>query len=163
MKAEMDLCRASVTPDPKASTTPDRKALREATDGLIHDALLIDDLPGLVQASADTMLRVAAALLRFEQDPDVADLVEATRASIENGRAVMDKGLLLGSWETVRCGAVMLELTARGLCAALSVPYDLVLAEVHRATLAGENPAIRRVLTDAGLLTPEPTHETATP
>ena len=64
----------------------------------------------------------------------------------------MDRGLMLRNWETVRCGSVMLELTVRGICAALSVPYDIVLAEVLRAQQAGENPAIRRVLTEAGVL-----------
>jgi hypothetical protein len=160
MKQELALVKGSVTPDPKASTTAARKELREATDRVIHDALLIDDLPGLVQLSAETMLAVATVLARYEQDPDVRDLVEAAQAHIEHGRAVMDKGLMLASWETVRCGAVMLELTVRGICAALSAPYDLVLAEVLRARQAGENPAIRRVLTEAGLLKEDP-HEAA--
>jgi hypothetical protein len=160
MKQELDLCRASVTPNPTDSTTTNRRALRETTDDLIHNALMVDDLPGLVGLSAETMLCVAGILLKYGQEPDVRDLVEAAQAHIESGRAVMDKGLMLNSWETVKCGSVMLELTVRGICAALSVPYDLVLAEAHRAQQVGENPNIRRVLTEAGVIK-ETTNEAA--
>jgi hypothetical protein len=152
MKHEFALLRSSITSDPKAPTAPARKELRQVTDRLINDALLLDDLPELVLLSADTMVTVASTLLRYEIEPDVRDLVEATQALIESSRAVMDRGLLMTSWETVRCGAVMVELTVRGLCAALTIPYDDVLAEVHRARQAGENPAVRRILTEAGLI-----------
>lgn len=158
MRYELDLVRAAVTPDPTQRTEPSRKRLREVTDGLIHDALLIDDLPEVVRLSAETMCTVAETLLIFEIEPDVRDLVDATQALIEDGRAVMDKGLLLRSWETARCGAVMLEIAVRGLCATLSVPYDQVLAEVHRARLAGENPLVLPILVAAGLLK-EPSDE----
>ena len=155
MKQELDLCRPTITPASADPTTASRKALREKTDDLIHNALLIDDLPGLVALSAETMICVATTLLRYDIEPDVRDLVDAAQAHIESGRAVMDRGLMLRNWETVRCGSVMLELTVRGICAALSVPYDKVLAEVLRAQQAGENPAIRRVLTEAGVLKPD--------
>lgn len=159
MRAELDLCRSSVTPNPTEPTTTSRRALRETTDDLIHSALLVNDLPGLIGLSAETMVCVAQTLLKYEQDPQVPDFVEAAQASIEQGRAVMDRGLMINSWETVRCGAVMLELTVRGICAALSAPYDTVLAEVLRAQQAGENPNIRRVLVEAGVIK-EPSDET---
>lgn len=154
MRFELALVRDAVAPDPGQRSDPSRKRLREVTDALIHDALLVDQLPELVRLSAETMCTVAETLLIFEIEPDVRDLVEATQALIEDSRAVMDKGLLLRSWETVRCGAVMLELVVRGLCATLSVPYDEVLAEVHRARLANENPRIREILIAAGLMKP---------
>lgn len=152
MKHELDLLRDSVPVDADARTEPTRKDLREATDELIHSGLLVNDLPELVRLSAETMCTVATALLRFEREPAVPDLVEAAQALIEQGRAVMDKGLLLRSWETVQCGAVMLELTVRGICAALSVPYDRVLTEVVQARAQGRNSAVRQILIDAGLV-----------
>lgn len=155
MKFEMTLFGPGVTPNPSAPTVPARKALRETTDSLIHNALLVNDLPGLVAQSAEVIALVARTLLQFEQEPEVPDFVEAVRAHIENGRAVMDRGLTLNDWDTVRCGAVMLEITVRGICAALSVPYDLVLAEVHRAQQAGEVADIRRMLVEAGVIQPQ--------
>jgi hypothetical protein len=155
MRFELDLLRESVPPDPEQRTEPTRKHLRETTDALIHGALLVNDLPELVRMSAETMCSVATALLRFEINPDVPDFVEASQALIEDGRAVMDRGLTLRSWETTRIGAVMLEIAVRGICAALSVPYDKVLPEVHRAQLAGENANVRAILIEAGLLKAE--------
>lgn len=152
MRTELDLLRATVTPDPDQRTEPSRKVLRETTDTLIHGALLVNDLPELVRLSAETMVCTATVLLRYAQEPDVPDLVEAAQALIEDSRTVMDRGLMLKDWATTRTGAVMLELTVRGICAALSVPYDAVLAEVHRAQRAGENAAIRPILVKAGLL-----------
>ena len=152
MRFELDTLRATVAPEPEAPSNPTRKELRETTDELIHSALLVNDLPELVRLSAETMCTVATALLRFEREPGVPDFVEASQALIEQGRAVMDKGLLLRSWETVQCGAVMLEMTVRGICAALSVPYDQVLIEVHRARVAGENAQVRQILIAAGLV-----------
>jgi hypothetical protein len=140
-----------------SSTAPARKQLRETTDDLIHGALLVNDLPELISLSGQSILCVAGVLLQYAQDPQVPDFVEAVQAHIESGRAVMDRGLMLNDWATARCGAVMLEITVRGVCAALSVPYDLILAEVHRAQQAGESPAIRRILTEAGVIKPEST------
>lgn len=152
MRFELDTFRDGVAVEPDIRTEPTRKELRETTDDLIHGALLVNDLPELVRLSAETMAVVATALVRFDRDPQVPDFVEASQALIEQGRAVMDKGLMLRSWETVCCGAVMIEVTVRGICAALSVPYDRVMAETKRARDAGENPAIHRILTEAGLL-----------
>ena len=152
MRFEIDLVRPSVQPAPGDSTAPIRKELRQTTDALIHSALLVNDLPELVRLAAETMCVVATGLVRVDRDPQVPDFVEAAQAMVETGRAVMDKGLLLNSPETINCGAVMLELTVRGICAALSVPYDRVLVEVHRARGAGENPTVRQILIEAGLV-----------
>lgn len=152
MRFELALLRPDVAGDPTQRTEPARKAIRVVTDRMLHDALRVDDLPGLVTLAAETMCVVAETLLAFGIEPDVADLVEAAQALVEDSRAVMDRGLLLRSFETVRCGAVMMELTVRGLCATLSVPYDAVLVEVRRAGLAGEAPAVRPILIAAGLL-----------
>ncbi len=152
VKHELDLLRGSVAHEPTAPVAPTRKAVREATDALIHDALLRDDLPALVATSATVMCAVATALLRHGHEPDVADLVEGTQALIESGRDVLDRGLMLQSAETIKCGSVMLELAVRGLCAALSVPYDAALAEVVQARAAGQSPDVRPLLAEAGLL-----------
>ena len=152
MRFELDLLRGSVETDPSQRSEPSRKGLRETTDRLIYGALLVNDLPELVRLSAETMCVVAEALIRFDRDPGVPDFVEAAQALVEQGRAVMDRGLMLTSAETINCGAVMLELTVRGICAALSVPYDRVLVEVHRARGAGENPTVRQILIEAGLV-----------
>lgn len=152
MKHELELFRALVEVDQDARTEPARKELREITDQVIHQALLVNDLPELVRLTAETMATVATALLRFGRDPQVPDFVEASQALIEAGRSVMDRGLMLRSWESVSCGAVMLEISVRGICAALSVPYDKVLGEIHRARAAGENANVRSILIEAGLL-----------
>jgi hypothetical protein len=152
MRYEIALVRDAVPVDKNARTEPSRKALREVSDKLIHDALLVNELPALVIMSAETMCVVAEILVQFEEDPQVPDLVDGAQALIECGRAVMDRGLMLRSWETVRTGSVMLELAVRGLCATLSVPYDAVLAEVHRANQAGQNPLVRPILVAAGIL-----------
>lgn len=161
MRYELDLVRASVIAAPGENVNPSRKALRETTDAVIHDALLVNDLPELIRLTAETMICVATTLACYEQSPEVPDFVEAAQAMIEAGRAVMDRGLMLQDWPTTNCGAVMLELTVRGICAALGAPYDRVLAEVHRAQLAGENANVRSILTEAGLLTPESNDETS--
>lgn len=137
--------------DRKNSTGP-RKALREATDALIHDALLIDDLTALVRMNCEAMLVVATTLVQYEAEPEVVDMVAAARTLIEGARGVMDRGLQLGDPETLKCGAVMIELTVRGMCAALSVPYDDAMLECYRAQQAGENPVLRPMLVEAGCL-----------
>jgi hypothetical protein len=153
VKFELDLLRSSTEPaGTVTATTPDRRALRQTTDALIHDALLVNDLPELVRLSAETMCVVAATLVRAQRDPQVPDFVQAAKTLIEGARGVMDRGLMVHDWPTVECGAVMIEITVRGICAALNVPYDKVLVEVHRARVAGENPAIRAILVEAGLL-----------
>jgi hypothetical protein len=153
MQFEMDTMRASTAHDATAPVAPTRKALREATDALMNDGLATGELVEAVTRACDVMCTVAAGLVRHGYEPGVADLVEATCASIENARAVLDKGLMLQDAATVNCGAVMVELTVRGMCAALGVPYDSALREVARASLAGEAPAIRPLLVAVGLAT----------
>lgn len=153
MKFELELVKGSVNPDPRTPTTPSRRDLQLATDALIADEPL--DLTGVVERSCSIMLVVAKTLTTYQQDPQVPDLVEASSASIRAARLVMDRGLLMNDWDQVRCGAVMLELSVRGLCAALSVPYDRVMAEVHRAQQAGQAPQVRAILIEAGLVQEE--------
>lgn len=152
MKFELTLVRPTITSDPKAPTAPSRLLLRQASDRVLHDALALNDLPGLVETACDTMLVVAGVLAKYEQDPQVPDFVEGAQACIENARAVMDKGLLLQSWETVNCGAVMMEITLRGICATLGMPYEKVLARCHAARAAGESPEIRALLIAEGVI-----------
>lgn len=153
MKMELDLVRATLTPNPKTPTTPSRRDLQLATDALIAGEPL--DLTGVVEQCCSIMLVVARTLAQYEQDPQVPDLVTGSSESIRAARSVMDRGLLLNDWEQVRCGAVMLELSVRGLCAALSVPYDRVLAEVHQAQQAGHPAGVRSILIEAGLVKPD--------
>lgn len=155
MRQELDLVRASVTPTPTQPKTASRRDLRLVTDDLIHGSLLKNDLPGLIGACALSIITVAKILASYEQEPAVESFVEAAQAHIENGRAVMDKGLTVDSWETANCGAVMIEITVRGVCACLGVPYDKILAEVHRARCAGEIPMVRELLEAEGLLKKE--------
>jgi hypothetical protein len=137
MKTELAIVRrgrqpAVLTIDPKKlPTTPSRKRIRESTDAVIHEALKRDDMPALIRTMCTVMLEVAQTLDIHDEEPDVADLVEAAQALIEAGRAVMDRGLQLQSWETTKCGAVMLELTVRGMFAACSIPYDEALLAVY--------------------------------
>lgn len=152
MRYELSLVRDSVTVDQSQPVAPLRKELREATDALIHEALLVNDLPELLRLSADTVLCTARILARLGRDPEVPDFVEGAQALIEQGRAVADRGLQLNSPETLLCGAVMLELACRGVFAALGAPYDQVLAEVDRAARVGEAPQVRPLLIASGLI-----------
>lgn len=159
MRHELDLVRPGVIVDQGQDIIPLRRELRETTDALIHEALLVNDLPELVRLSGETILCVARTLARLGRDPQVPDFVEAAQASIEQGRAVMDRGLVLASPETLLCGAVMIEITCRGICAALGVPYDSLLAELQRAHVTGEAPRVREVLQAAGVIKTEPQGE----
>lgn len=113
-----------------------RRKVREATDGLIHEALRRDDMAALVRCLCQTMLTVAQALDRNQETPELPDFIEAALAHIEDGRAVMDRGLQLEMADTTRCGAVMLEITVRGICAALGIDYETAMRAVH----AGQEP-----------------------
>lgn len=147
MRYEMSLVRADfegVEPLPRTAL---RAQLRQATDALIHDALLENNLPALVQLCGSTMLTVASTLVQVRQEPDVPDLVEAAQGLIEDARNVLDRGLMLDVPETTKIGAVMVELIARGLCAVCSVDYDKLLAYLYAQRVAGAEPdpeAIRR-------------------
>jgi hypothetical protein len=150
MRHELNLVQAGITQDPKAPTTAFRRALREGTDALIHDGPI--DLVEVVARSCQVMLTVACTMATYGHEPQAPDFYEAAAACIENGQAVMDKGLMLQSQETINCGAVMLEITVRGMCAALGVPYDQVLAHCYEAQQAGQSPDVRALLAAAGLV-----------
>jgi hypothetical protein len=128
MKQEMALVAA--TCDPTLAGNAARKTLREQTDVLIREALQLNSLPALAAHAGQVMLTVAQILVNAQAEPDVPDLIEATQALIEDGRAVMDRGLMIDSRETLLCGAVMLELACRGIFHALGLPYEAVLSAV---------------------------------
>lgn len=136
MKEELEIVRAArpaEEPLPegverlKQPTVASRRAVRELSDFVIHDALRRDDLPGLAVSLAKLMLGVAAVIDRYDVEPHVGDFVEAATALIEDARTVMDRGLTIQDWNTVKCGAVMLEITVRGIAAALNFPYSSLL------------------------------------
>ncbi len=140
MKMELELVRRSSQPLPidlgidrlRIPTQQSRREVREASDFVIHDALRKDDVPAMAIGVCGLMLAVAGVIDRYDIEPDVPDLVQAVEALIEDGRSVVDRGLALGSWDTVKCGAVMLEITARGICATLSFPYDELMLAIHQ-------------------------------
>lgn len=153
MKYELGLVQVDrpLDDDPKArrrDTTAHRKELREVTDAIINEALPSNDLTLLVYLSCEAILEVARCLDDMSEEPQLLDFVMAASEHLQNARATMDRGLLLQDWETVRRGAVMMELTVRGVCAALSVPYEEVLAT---ARVSGYEP-VRGVLRRAGLV-----------
>lgn len=72
--------------------------------------------------------------------PSIEDFREASVALIEDARAVFDRGVMVDDMATMRCGAVMLELTVRGMCAALGQDYEEAMRAVHE----GREPPIRK-------------------
>lgn len=152
MILEMRLASTLTTQDQEASKIESRRELRVRTDALIADGQM--DLVQAVERSCEVMLTVGCILVRHGLQPHENDLVEASIASIENARAVMDRGLTIDSEDTENCGAVMLELAVRGLLATTGVPYDRVMVEVHRARAAGEPPKVRELLEAEGLVQP---------
>jgi hypothetical protein len=153
MKLEITLASTLPPTNQLADSKTSRKELRVRTDALIADGQI--ELVQAVERCCETMLSVGAILFQRQHVPVEADLIEAITASIENARAVMDNGLLLDSESTTKCGAVMLELAVRGFLAAVGVPYDNVMVEVHRARVAGEPPKVRELLEAAGLVQPK--------
>jgi hypothetical protein len=136
-------------------TTSIRKGLRNITDDLIHQALMNDSMVDACTGMCLTMLVVAKFSYALRSIPDVRDFVEASQALIEDARSVADKGLMLHSHETTRCGAVMMEIVVRGMCAALSLPYDKLLAAVNA------NEDIRPILIESGHIRQEGSNEGA--
>lgn len=160
MKQELELVRSARAPrdeslSPRAQPTAGaRKTIREVTDAVIEHS---HDLVALTKTLAATMLVTAEVLDDFELEPDVYDFVEAAKLLVAASRTVLDRGLLLTAWPQAKHGAVMLELTVRGICAALGVPYDEVLREVHAAGVEGYEVDIAPILLRAGLLKTEET------
>lgn len=155
MKQELAIIRASREALPpgvdaiKPSVSASRREVREATDFVMREALESNDLATLAAAAARLMLTTATVVDRHGIEPDVTDLIEAMRALVEDSRAVLDRGLMIDAHATARCGAVMVELAVRGLCAALNFPYGDLLAAVH----AGEN--VAAVLVKSGHISAE--------
>ena len=98
---------------------------------MIHEGLKPDNMATLIATICRAMLDVAHAVDDHDAEPDVEDFVEAAIAHIENGRSVIDKGLTIDDMPTIKCGAVMLEITVRGICAALSISYEDAMRAVH--------------------------------
>lgn len=130
-------------------TTSVRHGLRSITDEVIHKALRNDSMAELAEGMCLIMLTSAKTTVAYNLDPDVADFVEACTALIEDARSVADRGLTTHDERTAKCGLVMLELTVRGIAAALGMPYEDLVRAVH----AGDD--VRPILREAGLLKPE--------
>jgi hypothetical protein len=153
MRFELDAFRDQVEQvPPSTDTQATRREIRETTDALIHDALLVNDLPELVRLSAESIGAVARALLRYNREPQVPDFVEAAKALLETSRSVIDKTLLLRQWDEFAYASVMVEIVVRGVCASLSIPYDEVLREVAAARKEERNADVRGILVRAGLI-----------
>jgi len=143
MKQELDLIRAGRSePIDRGSgplpTAPTRKAIRESTDEIMFGALQKGSMPELVRSVCETMLVVARAVDEHDFEPGADDFVAASMSLIEAGRNALDLALMVDDKEGCRAGAVMIELTVRGICAALSIDYDKAL----RAVLEGREPPL---------------------
>lgn len=136
MKQELDIIRAGAEPLPagvfklKPSTTESRRNLRLLSDEVLDWAHGNANIAGLATACSALMLAVARIVDAHDIEPDVPNFLEAVQALIEKSRAVMDKGLMIDSPETSKCGAVMMELSVRGIAAALNLPYGELLQTV---------------------------------
>lgn len=112
-----------------------RRSVRSVTDKVIHDALLSSNVTGVASGLASTMLSVGAVLGQLSLEPDVEDFVYAAKELLEDARIPFDKGLKGSEWGDVRIGSVMLEIVCRGISSVLNLPYEAVLAEMHRAQM----------------------------
>lgn len=135
MKFELDLTRsapAEALPDGVTPLGPTKQAIgvetrrdvRMATDDLIHEALRANQLPPLVDGVCKVMHDLAVALHKLKLEPDVPHFIEAAVALVEDARTVFDAGVRVDDPEKTMIGAVMLEITARGVFAALSIDYE---------------------------------------
>lgn len=137
MKFELDLIRAGRAlpidrgEAGRGAVIPTRKAIREATDAVIFDALQAGSMPRLVRSVCNAMLVVARAVDDHDLEPEVDDFIAAAMSLLEAGRGALDLALVVNDWDGARAGAVMIELTVRGMCAALSIDYDAALRAVH--------------------------------
>lgn len=142
MKFEQDLVREPIEPLPegvKRRPSGDaRRDVRLLTDALIHEALRANTLPPLVDGACVVMLALARALNRHELAPEVPHFIEAAIALIEDARTVYDRGMQIDDADRAMVGAVMLEITVRGVCAALSIDYE---AEMRARVQPKENHA----------------------
>lgn len=136
MKFEQDLVRKPGAPlhlPTREDCTVARREIRMVTDVLLVDGLRLNTLPPLVEGCCATMIVLAKALNRQELEPEVPHFIEAAVALIEDARTIFDAGMRVDDLDKALVGAVMIELTVRGICAALSVPYE----DAMRAANAG--------------------------
>lgn len=133
MKFELDLIRGEATPLPEGvakfrpPTEPMRKELRELTDFLVDEALRKGSMVGIANGAAHLMIAVAQIVDKYDVEPDVHDMIDAAVRMIQVAHNSIDRGLMVPNWDEVKAGCVMMELTVRGVCAALGIPYDEVL------------------------------------
>ncbi len=137
MKFELELVRAgrpidaTVARPVKEVAVGVRKALRETTDALLVDGIHHGKLAGVAKQCCRTMLVVAGVLDACMVEPEIADFAEAAINLVEGARGVMDRGLTLHDWPTINAGAVMMEVTMRGICACMGVDYEAAMRAVH--------------------------------
>lgn len=134
MKWEQDLVRelgAPLEPASPADVLSGRRVVRLASDVLLLDGLRTNTLPPLVEGCCGTMLALARVLNRHQLEPDVPHFIEAAGALIEDARTIFDAGFRVDDKDKAMVGAVMLEITVRGICAALSVPYEDAMRASH--------------------------------
>ena len=131
MKFELDLVRDKVATLFETGEPPtmadQRKALRRMTDDCIEQGLMINSLEALPKHISQVMLTVAASLQVQELEPDVEHFVYAAVALIEDSRKAMDLGMLPDNAPQTTVGAVMMEITMRGICHALGLDYEAAL------------------------------------
>lgn len=112
-------------------TVSARKDLRDAVTFTTDDALAVQrDMLSVANGLSATMISVAGIVNEFKVDPGVDDLVNAASRLLQAAHSIMDRGLMIPNWDEARCGAVMIELVARGTFAALGIPYEEVLKSV---------------------------------
>jgi hypothetical protein len=134
---------------------PERKAIRLATDHMIHDALLRNDLPATVEAVCKVMIEAADVCIQCG-DPEVDDFVTASRELTVFARDVVDRGLRMKDMADVKAGVVMLEIVLRGFGVLISMPY----LECYTAAL--NNEPIEPILRAAGVMRSDDANEPKT-
>ena len=116
------------------ATAAQRKMVRVQSDHLIA-ALMNNSLPQLAAHTTLTMMMVATALTRCRTDTELRDFVLAAKELVEDARIVVDKALQVNEVEQVRIGAAMMEVVCNGICAILSLPYNVMLEQIHERVL----------------------------
>lgn len=165
MKFELELIRSGPRVE-FASRQDARKELRLATDALIHDALKKNDIKHFYIEAGRAMLTVARICDQYRFEPELVDAVEGGVALIEQGRAVLDRGLTINSHETSVIGIVMMGFAIRGICESFHVPYEALLKAVHGGVGVAdltEQPAAGGEDVSSGLRPPGPEPSVADP
>lgn len=144
MKFELELTRPPAVTDLPEGVTPlgptkqaisveVRRDVRLATDELIHEALRANQLPPLVDGVCKVMHDLAVSLHKLKLEPDVPHFIEAACALIEDARTVYDAGVRVDDVEKTAIGAVMVEITARGVFAALNIDYETEMKKRYKS------------------------------